>query len=280
MDWAGWAVFGLVATAALTAAMIAAQLAGLTRLDLPLVLGTLVTEDPDRARVVGFFVHLIAGQGFALGVRGRVRPAGPRYLVGRCAVRRTQPDDHAPVDLFPLAGPGGRTDDVVARGSRWGEELGLPLCLAQGCQHRRQRVPRRRQTRRGPRFPGVAAARQPAGPATTTACRYGSATAPPTSTSSTATAGWSTSPGCSSRPATARGAGPRDRGPARQLSADAEPRRARPGRTRHPRQPRLILRPFLRSPHRTVLSWRARRGAGSFPRSPSSARWRTRSPCR
>jgi hypothetical protein len=67
MDWAGWALFGLVATAALTAVMIGAQLAGLTRLDLPLVLGTLVTEDPDRARVAGFFIHLIAGYGFALG---------------------------------------------------------------------------------------------------------------------------------------------------------------------------------------------------------------------
>lgn len=67
MDWAGWALFGLVATAALTATLIGAQLAGLTRLDLPLVLGTLVTEDPDRARVVGFFLHLGAGQGFALG---------------------------------------------------------------------------------------------------------------------------------------------------------------------------------------------------------------------
>ncbi|MGA3525487.1 hypothetical protein [Melissospora conviva] len=67
MDWAGWAVFGLVATVALTAALITAQLAGLTRLDLPLVLGTMVTEDPDRARVVGFFIHLAAGQGFALG---------------------------------------------------------------------------------------------------------------------------------------------------------------------------------------------------------------------
>ena len=44
MDWAGWALFGLVATAALTAVMISAQLAGLTRLDLPLVLGTVVTE--------------------------------------------------------------------------------------------------------------------------------------------------------------------------------------------------------------------------------------------
>jgi hypothetical protein len=67
MDWAGWALFGLLATAALTAVMIAAQLAGLTRLDLPLLLGTLLTEDPDRARVAGFFVHLGVGQGFALG---------------------------------------------------------------------------------------------------------------------------------------------------------------------------------------------------------------------
>jgi hypothetical protein len=67
MDWAGWALFGLVATAALTIVMIAAQLAGLTRLDLSLVLGTLVTEDPDRARVAGFVIHLAVGQGFALG---------------------------------------------------------------------------------------------------------------------------------------------------------------------------------------------------------------------
>jgi len=67
VDWAGWALFGLVATAALTIVMIAAQLAGLTRLDLPLVLGTLVIEDPDRARVAGFVIHLVVGQGFALG---------------------------------------------------------------------------------------------------------------------------------------------------------------------------------------------------------------------
>jgi hypothetical protein len=67
MDWAGWALLGLVATGALTAVMIAAQLAGLTRLDLPLVLGALVTEDPDRGRVAGFFIHLAVGQGFALG---------------------------------------------------------------------------------------------------------------------------------------------------------------------------------------------------------------------
>jgi uncharacterized membrane protein YagU involved in acid resistance len=67
MDWAGWALFGVVATTALTAVMIAAQMAGLTRLDLPLVLGTVVTADPDRARVAGFFIHLVVGMGFALG---------------------------------------------------------------------------------------------------------------------------------------------------------------------------------------------------------------------
>ncbi len=67
VDWAGWALFGLVATSILTAVMIAAQLAGLSRLDLPLILGTIVTDDPDRARVAGFLLHLAVGQGFALG---------------------------------------------------------------------------------------------------------------------------------------------------------------------------------------------------------------------
>jgi hypothetical protein len=67
MDWAGWALFGLLATAMLTAVMIAAQLAGWTRLDIPLLLGTMVTGDPDRARIAGFFIHLMIGEVFALG---------------------------------------------------------------------------------------------------------------------------------------------------------------------------------------------------------------------
>lgn len=70
MDWAGWGLFGLLATTGLTALMIAAQLGGLSRLDLPLILGATVTPDPDRARVVGFFIHLAAGQCFALGYAG------------------------------------------------------------------------------------------------------------------------------------------------------------------------------------------------------------------
>ena len=66
MDWAGWAVFGLVATTGLTSVMILAQLAGRTRLDLPLMLGTMAAEDPDQARVAGFLIHLAIGQVFAL----------------------------------------------------------------------------------------------------------------------------------------------------------------------------------------------------------------------
>jgi len=66
IDWAGWALFGLVATAAL----VGAQLAGLTRMDLPLMLGTILVADPDRARVAGALMHLVIGQGFALGYAG------------------------------------------------------------------------------------------------------------------------------------------------------------------------------------------------------------------
>ena len=65
MDWGGWAVFGLFATGLLTAVMMACQLAGLTRMELPLMLGTLFLRDPDRARVAGFFIHLANGQVFA-----------------------------------------------------------------------------------------------------------------------------------------------------------------------------------------------------------------------
>jgi hypothetical protein len=66
MDWAGWATFGFVATVALTALMVGAQLAGLTRMDIPMMLGTMFMEDTDRARVIGFLVHLLNGQVFAL----------------------------------------------------------------------------------------------------------------------------------------------------------------------------------------------------------------------
>jgi hypothetical protein len=58
-------VFGLVATTLLTSVLVLVQLAGRTRLDLPLILGTVLVADPDRARVVGFVIHHRFGQLFA-----------------------------------------------------------------------------------------------------------------------------------------------------------------------------------------------------------------------
>lgn len=66
MDWGGWATFGFIATVALTAILVGAQLMGRTRMDIPMMLGTIVVEDPDRARVVGSLMHLVNGQFFAI----------------------------------------------------------------------------------------------------------------------------------------------------------------------------------------------------------------------
>ena len=77
MDWAGWVTFGLIATAAMTSIMVGAQLAGLSRMDIPLMLGTVVAHDPDRARAAGIVMHTAAGQTFAL------MYAGAFALLGR-----------------------------------------------------------------------------------------------------------------------------------------------------------------------------------------------------
>lgn len=66
MDWLGWAIFGFGATIALTSIMAAAQLAGWSRMDMPMMLGTMFVEDPDRARVIGFVAHVMNGYVFAL----------------------------------------------------------------------------------------------------------------------------------------------------------------------------------------------------------------------
>lgn len=66
MDWMGWAVFGLGATLALTLIMVFGQLTGVTRMGIPMVLGTMFVEDPDRARVLGMGMHLLVGYVFAL----------------------------------------------------------------------------------------------------------------------------------------------------------------------------------------------------------------------
>jgi hypothetical protein len=59
-------LWGLAATVVLTALTIGAQSLGLTRIDIPFILGTMFTADRDRAKFLGLVVHLINGWVFAL----------------------------------------------------------------------------------------------------------------------------------------------------------------------------------------------------------------------
>ncbi len=59
-------LWGFVGTIVLTGLMSATQGLGLTRMSLPYMLGSMFTADRDRAKLVGFGVHLLIGWLFAL----------------------------------------------------------------------------------------------------------------------------------------------------------------------------------------------------------------------
>ena len=66
MNWGSWLVWGFVATIVLTTISSVSQGLGLTRMNLPYMLGTLFTLDRDRAKLYGFGVHLLGGWIFSL----------------------------------------------------------------------------------------------------------------------------------------------------------------------------------------------------------------------
>jgi hypothetical protein len=57
---------GFIGTLVLTTALRTANELGLTRIDLPFLLGTAVTRDRPRAKALGYLMHLAAGELFAL----------------------------------------------------------------------------------------------------------------------------------------------------------------------------------------------------------------------
>lgn len=66
MNVGSWVLWGFVGTVVLTSIMAASQGLGLTRMNLPYMLGTIFTPSRDRAKLVGFFVHMLNGWAFSL----------------------------------------------------------------------------------------------------------------------------------------------------------------------------------------------------------------------
>ena len=61
MNVDGWIVWGFGSTIVLTTILAGSQGLGLTRMNIPYLLGTMVTPDRDRAKIYGVLLHLVNG---------------------------------------------------------------------------------------------------------------------------------------------------------------------------------------------------------------------------
>lgn len=66
MSWTSWLVWGFAATIVLTSIMAGSQGLGMTRMNIPFMLGTMFTANRDRAKSLGVLVHVINGLLFSL----------------------------------------------------------------------------------------------------------------------------------------------------------------------------------------------------------------------
>ena len=65
-SWGSWLLAGFVATLVLTTVEEGSQQARLSRMSIPYLLGTMFTAGREKAKWIGFFVHLVNGEIFAL----------------------------------------------------------------------------------------------------------------------------------------------------------------------------------------------------------------------
>ena len=66
MSLGSWLLWGFLATLAVSILLDGSQALGLTRMNLPYMMGTLFTPDRDRAKVYGFLFHVLNGWLFSL----------------------------------------------------------------------------------------------------------------------------------------------------------------------------------------------------------------------
>jgi hypothetical protein len=66
MNWPSWLLRGFVGTVVLTTILAASHGLGLTRMNIPYLLGTIFTPNRDRAKLIGVGVHFVNGWVFSL----------------------------------------------------------------------------------------------------------------------------------------------------------------------------------------------------------------------
>lgn len=66
MNWSSWALWGFASTVVLTSLLAGSQGLGMTRMNLPYLLGTIFTPNRDKAKLIGFFFHFGNGWIFSL----------------------------------------------------------------------------------------------------------------------------------------------------------------------------------------------------------------------
>jgi hypothetical protein len=66
MNWTSWLIWGFAATAVLTTLMAGSEGFGITRMNIPHMLGTMFTPNRDRAKVYGVGLHFLNGWVFSI----------------------------------------------------------------------------------------------------------------------------------------------------------------------------------------------------------------------
>jgi hypothetical protein len=118
---------GLVGTVLLTSGLRGAQELGLTRMDLPLLLGTIFTDQRSRASTIGYAVHFVNGLLFALayyGIFAAVGHAGWLFGAGLGVVHAIFATGALVTTLLPAVHP--------RMGTPWSDAEETPLLEAPG----------------------------------------------------------------------------------------------------------------------------------------------------
>jgi uncharacterized membrane protein YagU involved in acid resistance len=66
MNWGSWLLWGFASTVVLTSILAGSQGFGMTRMNIPYLLGTIFTPNRDRAKLIGFLLHFANGWIFSL----------------------------------------------------------------------------------------------------------------------------------------------------------------------------------------------------------------------